>query len=92
MVLDRRLGFYTPGTAGWESAQAVEEGSGDGALRGRRQARPDAGLCRAQPNAKAAEVLTKYLISNMFAKAIQGRRPRKPSSACEAQLKKIYGG
>ncbi len=43
------------------------------------------------PNAKAAEVLTKYLIGNMFAGAIKGQSAEDAVKACEDQLKKIYG-
>lgn len=43
------------------------------------------------PNAKAAEVLSKYLIGNMFASAIKGQKAEDAVKACEDQLKSIYG-
>jgi len=43
-----------------------------------------------EPNEKAAEVLTKYLIGNMFAAAIKGQKAEEAVAVCEAQLKKIY--
>ena len=44
-----------------------------------------------EPNAKAAEVLSKYLIGNMFAGAIKGQSAEDAVKACESQLKSIYG-
>jgi multiple sugar transport system substrate-binding protein len=43
------------------------------------------------PNAKAAEVLSKYLIVNMFASAIKGQSAEDAVKAADAELKKIYG-
>jgi multiple sugar transport system substrate-binding protein len=45
---------------------------------------------RGEPNAKAGEVLTKYLIVNMFAGAIRGQKAEDAVAACAAELKKIY--
>ena len=58
--------------------------------RGRRQAGPDARATQGEPNAKAAEVLSKYLIVNMFASAIKGQSAEDAVKACETELKKIY--
>ena len=44
-----------------------------------------------EPNAKAAEVLTKYLLGNMIAAAVKGQSAEDAVKACEAQLKAIYG-
>jgi multiple sugar transport system substrate-binding protein len=43
------------------------------------------------PNAKAAEVQTKYIITDMYAKAIQGMAPEESVKWAEAELKKIHG-
>jgi multiple sugar transport system substrate-binding protein len=43
------------------------------------------------PNAKSAEVLSKYLIVNMFASAIKGQSAEDAVKAADAELKKIYG-
>jgi multiple sugar transport system substrate-binding protein len=42
------------------------------------------------PNRKAAEVLTKYVIVDMYAKAIQGMAPEEAVKAAHAELVKIY--
>jgi multiple sugar transport system substrate-binding protein len=42
------------------------------------------------PNAKAAEVLSKYIIVDMYAKAIQGMAPEAAAKWAEDELKKIY--
>jgi len=39
---------------------------------------------------KAAEVLSKYIITDMYAKAIQGTPPEEAVKWCESELKKIY--
>jgi len=43
------------------------------------------------PNAKASEVQTKYIITDMYAKAIQGMAPEDAVKWAESELKKIYG-
>ena len=43
------------------------------------------------PNAKAAEAQTKYIITDMYAKAIQGMAPDASVKWAEGELKKIYG-
>jgi multiple sugar transport system substrate-binding protein len=43
------------------------------------------------PNAKASEVQTKYIITDMYAKAIQGMAPEDAVKWAEGELKKIYG-
>ena len=83
-------GFYTPATSGWEthkvwSANPVMAPFG---LIGK------TGLAAGYPgesNAMAAEVLSKYLIGNMFAAAVKGQSAEDAVKACEAQLKSIYG-
>jgi hypothetical protein len=43
------------------------------------------------PNQKAAEVQTKYIIVDMYAKAIQGMNAEDSVKAAHAELVKIYG-
>ena len=42
------------------------------------------------PNAKAAEVLTKYIVTDMYAKAVQGMAAEEAVKWAEGELKKIY--
>ena len=51
---------------------------------------PHAGL-RRPANAKAAEVLSKYIITDMYAKAVQGMPAEEAVKWAEAELKKVYG-
>ena len=44
------------------------------------------------PTAKASEALTKYVITDMYAKAVQGMPPAEAVRWAEAELKKIYEG
>ena len=42
-------------------------------------------------DAKAAEVLSKYVITDMYAKAVQGTSAEDAVKWAESELKKIYG-
>jgi len=42
------------------------------------------------PTAKATEVYTKYIITDMYAKAVQGTSPADAAKWAEGELKKIY--
>ena len=69
-------GFYTPGTHGLGNPRDVEART-----RSWRPLRSRASMGQTpgypgEPNAKAAEVLTKYLIGNMLASAIKGQKRR----------------
>jgi multiple sugar transport system substrate-binding protein len=44
-----------------------------------------------KPNQKAAEVVTKYIIVDMYAKAIQGMDAAESVKAAHAELASIYG-
>jgi multiple sugar transport system substrate-binding protein len=44
------------------------------------------------PNRKAAEVLTKYIITDMYAKAVQGSTPQEAVKWAAGELTKIYSG
>ena len=43
-----------------------------------------------RPTAKASEALTKYIITDMYAKAVQGTAPEDAVKWAETELKKIY--
>jgi multiple sugar transport system substrate-binding protein len=43
-------------------------------------------------NRKAAEVLTKYIITDMYAKAIQGMAPEAAVKWAHSEISKIYAG
>jgi multiple sugar transport system substrate-binding protein len=82
-------GFATGPTAEWEKSKMWEEDfvmlpfkvAGKlGELPGRK------GL----PNAKAGEVLSKYVIVDMYAKAIQGGTAEEAVAWAESELKKVY--
>jgi multiple sugar transport system substrate-binding protein len=45
---------------------------------------------RGPPSAKAAEVLSKYIITDMYAKAIQGGSAEDAVKWAESELKKVY--
>ena len=83
-------GFYTPATSGWEKHKVWTQNPvmSPFATIGK------TGLAAGYPgesNAKAAEVLSKYLIGNMFAAAVKGQSAEDAVKACEGQLKSIYG-
>ena len=44
------------------------------------------------PSAKASEALAKYIIVDMYAKAIQGTSPEDALAWATAEMKKVYGG
>ena len=83
------LGFYQPGTTSWENHDLWKKDPvmAPFAVAGKLGLTPG---YPGEPNAKAAEVLTKYLIGNMFAGAIKGQSAEDAVKACEAELKKIY--
>ena len=83
-------GFATPPHPRVGKAQGVGRGSGHGALQDRGTARPHARLRRSSSNAKAAEVLSKYIITDMYAKAVQGMPAEDAVKWAESELKKIY--
>jgi multiple sugar transport system substrate-binding protein len=84
------LGFYTPGTKSWETHPIWDKDPVMKlyAVAGQFGATPGRA---GPPNAKSAEVLSKYLIVNMFANAIKGQKAEDAVAACETQLKGIYG-
>jgi len=84
------LGFDTPPTKVWETDPMWDKDPvmKPYAVAGKLGALPGRA---GPPNAKAAEVLSKYLIVNMFASAIKGQSAEDAVKAADAELKKIYG-
>ena len=83
-------GFATPPTRGMGEAQGVGRGPGDDALQGRGPRSAARPAMPARPNAKAAEVLSKYIITDMYAKAVQGMPAEDAVKWAEGELKKVY--
>ena len=82
-------GYSTPPTQTWEKHKMWDEDPvmAPFKLAGRVGLTPGyAGL----PNRKAAEVLTKYIITDMYAKAIQGMAPEAAVKAAHEEISKIY--
>ncbi len=83
-------GFYTPGSESWQKHDmwAKNPVMAPFAVAGKAGKTPG---YPGEPNGKAAEVLTKYLLGNMIASAVKGQSAEDAVKACEAQLKTIYG-
>jgi multiple sugar transport system substrate-binding protein len=83
-------GFYTPPTGSWETHAMWKQNPvmAPFAVAGQQGLTPG---YPGEPNAKAAEVLTKYLLGNMVGAAIKGQKAEDAVAACDAELKKIYG-
>ena len=83
-------GFYTPGTSSWETHPMWKQNPvmAPFAVAGQQGLTPG---YPGEPNAKAAEVLTKYLLGNMIGAAIKGQKAEDAVAACDGELKKIYG-
>ena len=83
-------GFYTPGPSSWQKHETWTKNPvmAPFALAGTLGKTPG---YPGEPNGKAAEVLTKYLLGNMIASAVKGQPAADAVKACEAQLKAIYG-
>ena len=86
---ESQKGFATPCTAKWESdklwdADPVMTPYKVAARLG--QAIGNAG----PPNAKAQEVLSKYIVTDMYAKAVQGMPAEESVKWAESELKKVY--
>ncbi|MGD9804814.1 MAG: ABC transporter substrate-binding protein [Hyphomicrobiaceae bacterium] len=84
------LGFDTPPTKVWETDPMWDKDPvmKPYAVAGKLGATPGR---LGPPNAKSAEVLSKYLIVNMFGSAIKGQSAEDAVKAADAELKKIYG-
>jgi multiple sugar transport system substrate-binding protein len=84
-------GYSTPPTQTWEKHKMWDEDPvmAPFKLAGRVGLTPGyAGL----PNRKAAEVLTKYIITDMYAKAVQGMAPEAAVKWAHEEVSKVYNG
>ena len=75
----------------WESHPDLAAGPGHAAVPRRRRQAPALRLRWAAANAKATEAYSKYIIIDMYAKAIQGMPAEEAVKWAEGELKKIYG-
>lgn len=84
-------GFYTPGTMGWETHAVWTKNPvmAPFAVAGKLGLTPGH---PGEPNAKAAEVLSKYLLGNMIGAAIRGQSAEDAVKSTAEALKKIYEG
>lgn len=82
-------GYYTPGTGSWETHKLWDENPvmKPFAIAGKLGQTPG---YKGPPDAKSAEVLSKYLIVNMFAEAVKGASAEDIVKQTHAELKKIY--
>jgi multiple sugar transport system substrate-binding protein len=83
-------GFATPPTAEWEKHKLWDEDPvmTPYKIAGRLARAPG---YAGRSDAKAAEALSKYIITDMYAKAVQGMPPEDAVKWAESELKKIYG-
>ncbi|MGB9366901.1 MAG: extracellular solute-binding protein [Xanthobacteraceae bacterium] len=83
-------GFATPPTAEWEKHKLWDEDPvmTPYKIAGRLARAPG---YAGRSDAKAAEALSKYIITDMYAKAVQGMPAEDAVKWAEAELKKIYG-
>ena len=82
-------GFGTGPTAAWEKSKMWEEDPVMGPFRVAGTLGRTPGL-DGPPNRKAAEVLTKYIITDMYAKAVQGMSAEDSVKWAHDELVKIY--
>ena len=82
-------GFATPPTAEWENHKLWGEDPvmTPYKIAGRLARAPG---YSGRSDAKAAEALSKYIITDMYAKAVQGMPPEDAVKWAEAELKKVY--
>jgi len=83
-------GFATPPTPEWEKHKVWDEDPVMLPYKVAGQLGRTPGY-EGPANAKAAEVLSKYIITDMYAKAVQGTSPEEAVKWAEAELKKVYG-
>ncbi len=84
-------GYSTPPTAQWEKHKMWEEDPvmAPFKIAGRFGLSP--GYAGA-PNRKSAEVLTKYIITDMYAKGVQGMSPEEAVKWAAGEVRQIYSG
>jgi multiple sugar transport system substrate-binding protein len=82
-------GFATPATAKWEQHKVWDEDPVMTTYKVAARLGQAPGFA-GPPNAKAAEVLSKYIITDMYAKAVQGMPAEDAVKWAESELKKVY--
>jgi len=84
-------GYSTPPTAQWEKHKMWEEDPvmAPFKIAGRFGLSPG---YAGPPNRKSAEVLTKYIITDMYAKAVQGMPPQEAVKWAAGEVRQIYSG
>jgi multiple sugar transport system substrate-binding protein len=84
-------GYSTPPTAQWEKHKMWDEDPvmAPFKLAGRVGLTPG---YAGPPNRKAAEVLTKYIITDMYAKAVQGMSAQEAVKWASEEVSKVYSG
>jgi multiple sugar transport system substrate-binding protein len=82
-------GFATPCTAAWEKHKLWDEDPVMAPYKVAARLGQAPGFA-GPPNAKAAEVWTKYIITDMYAKAVQGMPAEEAVKSTEEELKKVY--
>jgi multiple sugar transport system substrate-binding protein len=83
-------GFATPCTAKWEGHKLWDEDPVMTIYKVAARLGQAPGFA-GPPNAKAAEALTKYIVTDMYAKAVQGTPAEEAVAWAEGELKKVYG-
>jgi multiple sugar transport system substrate-binding protein len=84
-------GYSTPPTAQWEKHKMWDEDPvmAPFKIAGRFGLSPG---YAGPPNRKSAEVLTKYIITDMYAKAVQGMSPQEAVKWAAGEVRQIYSG
>jgi len=84
-------GYSTPPTAQWEKHKMWEEDPvmAPFKIAGRFGLSPG---YAGPPNRKSAEVLTKYIVTDMYAKAVQGMSPQEAVKWAAGEVRQIYSG
>ena len=83
-------GYSTPPTAQWEKHKMWDEDPVMAPFKIAAKLGLSPGYA-GPPNRKSAEVLTKYIITDMYAKAAQGASPQEAVKWAAGELKSIYG-
>ena len=84
-------GYSTPPTAQWEKHKMWDEDPVMAPFKVAAKLGLTPGYA-GPPNRKSAEVLTKYIITDMYAKAVQGSTPQEAVKWAAGELTKIYSG
>jgi multiple sugar transport system substrate-binding protein len=82
-------GYATPCTTAWEKHKLWDEDPVMAPYKVAARLGQAPGFA-GPPNAKAAEVWTKYIITDMYAKAVQGMPAEEAVKSTEEELKKVY--